>query len=91
MQRLEPSLTPRGSLYMVCLEAHFTKPAEALTSYIIIIEYRDFAMNQNILIVANESVQTQGILRGLRGVGLPAHLLPDARSTLALLKIRVQP
>jgi len=43
-------------------------------------------MNQNILIVANESVQTQGVVRGLRGVSLPTHLLPDARSTLALLK-----
>jgi DNA-binding response OmpR family regulator len=43
-------------------------------------------MNQNILIVADESVQTQGLLRGLGGVSLPAHLLPDARSTLALLK-----
>jgi two-component system phosphate regulon response regulator PhoB len=43
-------------------------------------------MNQNILIVANESVQTQGVARGLRGVSLPTHLLPDARSTLALLK-----
>ena len=43
-------------------------------------------MNQNILIVANESLQTQGLIRGLRGVSLPAHLLPDARSALALLK-----
>ncbi len=43
-------------------------------------------MNQNILIVANESVQAQGLVRGLRGVSLPTHLLPDARSTIALLK-----
>jgi two-component system, OmpR family, phosphate regulon response regulator PhoB len=43
-------------------------------------------MNQNILIVAKESVQTHGLVRGLRGVSFPTHLLPDARSTLALLK-----
>jgi two-component system phosphate regulon response regulator PhoB len=43
-------------------------------------------MNQNILIVANDSLQTQGLIRGLRGVSLPTHLVPDARSTLALLK-----
>jgi two-component system phosphate regulon response regulator PhoB len=71
----------------MCLETHFTKPAEVLTSNISLIEYPRFlSMNQNILIVADESVQTQGLLRGLRGVSLPAHLLPDARSTLALLK-----
>ena len=43
-------------------------------------------MNQNILIVANESLQAQGLIRGLRGVSLPTHLVPDARSTLAWLK-----
>jgi len=43
-------------------------------------------MNQNIVIVANESVQTQGLVRGLRGVSLPTHLLPGARSALALLR-----
>ena len=43
-------------------------------------------MNQNILIVAKESVQTQGLVRGLRAVGFPTHLVSDARSTLALLK-----
>jgi len=43
-------------------------------------------MNQNILIVANESLPVQGLIRGLRGVSLPTHLVPDARSTLAWLK-----
>jgi two-component system phosphate regulon response regulator PhoB len=57
-----------------------------LTIYTRLIVYIHLAMNQNILIVANESVQTQGLARGLRGVGLPTRLLPDARSTLAFLK-----
>ena len=45
-------------------------------------------MNENILIVANESIQTRGFVQALRGVGLFARLLPDARSTLAVLKNR---
>ena len=43
-------------------------------------------MNQNILIVASESVQIQGLVRGLRGASFSTHLLPDARSTLGLLR-----
>ena len=43
-------------------------------------------MKQNILIVASESVQTQGLVRGLRGASFSTHLLPDARSTLGLLR-----
>jgi two-component system, OmpR family, phosphate regulon response regulator PhoB len=45
-------------------------------------------MNENILIAAKESTQTRAVVQALRGVGLAARLLPDARSTLALLKSR---
>jgi two-component system phosphate regulon response regulator PhoB len=45
-------------------------------------------MNENILIVAHESMPTRSLVQGLRGIGIPAHLLPGARSTIALLKDR---
>jgi two-component system, OmpR family, phosphate regulon response regulator PhoB len=45
-------------------------------------------MNENILIVANESIQTRSLLQGLKGIGIPAHLLSDARSMMAFLKDR---
>ena len=44
--------------------------------------------NQHILIVADDSVQTTGLLRGLRGLGLTADLLPTARSAFAFCKDR---
>jgi two-component system phosphate regulon response regulator PhoB len=44
--------------------------------------------NQHILIVADDSGQTTGLLRGLRGLGLTADLLPTARSALAFCKDR---
>jgi two-component system phosphate regulon response regulator PhoB len=43
-------------------------------------------MNENILIVANESIQTRSLLQGLTGIGIPAQLLSDARSVMAFLK-----
>lgn len=43
-------------------------------------------MNENILIVADESIQTRGLVHQLRGVGFSAHLLPNARSAMTLLK-----
>jgi two-component system, OmpR family, phosphate regulon response regulator PhoB len=45
-------------------------------------------MNENILIVAHESIQIRSLLQGLRGIGLPAHLLTGARSSIAWLKDR---
>lgn len=45
-------------------------------------------MNKNILIAANESANTKGLLQGLKGMGIPAHLLPSARSTMAFLQGR---
>ena len=45
-------------------------------------------MNKSILIVANESIQTRGPLQGLGSIGITAHLLPNARSTMAFLKDR---
>ena len=45
-------------------------------------------MNENILIVANESIQIRSLLQGLRDIGLPAQLLSDARSMMAFLKDR---
>jgi hypothetical protein len=45
-------------------------------------------MNENILSVANASIQTRGFLQALRGADLSARLLPDAGSTLAVLKYR---
>src|SRR3984957_10634711 len=45
-------------------------------------------MNEHILIVADESAQTQGLLQGLRGIALPAHLLPTGRAAMAFLKDR---
>src|ERR1700720_2736395 len=44
--------------------------------------------NEHILIVANESGPTTGLLRGLRGLGLTADLLPTARSAFAFCKDR---
>lgn len=43
-------------------------------------------MNQNILIAAKESAQTQGLVRGLRADGFVTHLVSDARSAFVLLK-----
>jgi hypothetical protein len=48
-------------------------------------------MNDKILIVANESIQIRGFLQAVRDVGLAARLLPDTRSTLAVLKDRFRP
>ena len=48
-------------------------------------------MNENILIVAHESIQTRSLLQGLRGIGIPAHLLPGARSSIAFSKIAARP
>jgi two-component system phosphate regulon response regulator PhoB len=45
-------------------------------------------MNDKILIVANESIQMRGFLQAVRDIGLAARLLPDGRSTLAVLKDR---
>jgi two-component system, OmpR family, phosphate regulon response regulator PhoB len=45
-------------------------------------------MNDHILIVANESIQTKSLLQGLKGIGTPVHLLSTARSTIAFLKVR---
>jgi two-component system, OmpR family, phosphate regulon response regulator PhoB len=45
-------------------------------------------MNEHILIVADESAQTQGLLQALRGIALPAHLLPTGRAAMAFLKDR---
>ena len=45
-------------------------------------------MNENILIVANESIQTRSLLQGLRGIDIPAQLLSNARSMMAFLKDR---
>jgi two-component system phosphate regulon response regulator PhoB len=45
-------------------------------------------MNENVLVAANESIHTRGLLQGLRGIGIAAHLLPSARSTMAFLQDR---
>lgn len=45
-------------------------------------------MNQNVLIAANESIQIRGVLQGLRGIGIPAHLLPNARAAMACVQDR---
>ena len=45
-------------------------------------------MNKSVLIAANESANTKGVLQGLKGMGIPAHLLSTARSTMALLQGR---
>src|SRR5277367_3467603 len=45
-------------------------------------------MNKNVLIAANESANTKGLLQGLKGMGIPAHLLSTARSTMAFLQDR---
>jgi DNA-binding NtrC family response regulator len=45
-------------------------------------------MNKSVLIVANESAHTKGLLHVLRGMGIPAHLLSTARSTTAFLQDR---
>jgi two-component system, OmpR family, phosphate regulon response regulator PhoB len=45
-------------------------------------------MNKNVLIAANESAQTRGLLQALNGMGVPAHLLCTARSTMAFLQER---
>ena len=43
-------------------------------------------MNKNVLIAANESAHTKGLLQGLKGMGISAHLLSTARSTMAFLQ-----
>jgi two-component system, OmpR family, phosphate regulon response regulator PhoB len=68
--------------------AHRDVRDKALTIHTILIEYSDFAMNENILFVGNDSIQTRGFVQAVRGVGLAARLLPDAGSTLAMLKDR---
>jgi two-component system, OmpR family, phosphate regulon response regulator PhoB len=45
-------------------------------------------MYENVLIVGNDSIQTRTFVQAVRGVGLAARLLPDAGSTLAVLKDR---
>jgi two-component system, OmpR family, phosphate regulon response regulator PhoB len=45
-------------------------------------------MNENVLVVAHESIHTRGVLQGLRSIGVSARLLPSARSTMALLQDR---
>ena len=45
-------------------------------------------MNKSVLIAANESANTKGLLQGLKGMGIPAHLLSTARSTMAFLQDR---
>ena len=45
-------------------------------------------MNENILIVAPESLQTRNLLQGLRGIGIPAYFVAAGRSSIALLKDR---
>ena len=45
-------------------------------------------MNKSVLIAANESANTKGLLQGLKGVGIPAHLLSTAHSTMAFLQDR---
>jgi two-component system phosphate regulon response regulator PhoB len=45
-------------------------------------------MNENVLVAANESIHTRGVLQGLRGIGISARLLPSAHSTMALLQDR---
>jgi glycosyltransferase A (GT-A) superfamily protein (DUF2064 family) len=45
-------------------------------------------MNKNVLIAANESAHTKGLLHGLKGMGIRAHLLSTARSTMAFLQDR---
>lgn len=64
------------------------QPGKLLTIYTHLVVYPSFTMNENILIVANESIQTRGLVHQLRGVGLSANLLPNARSTVTLLKDR---
>jgi two-component system, OmpR family, phosphate regulon response regulator PhoB len=45
-------------------------------------------MNENVLIVANQSLQTKGLFQALRSLGVHPHLLPDARSAMVYLKDR---
>src|ERR1700754_2897203 len=45
-------------------------------------------MNENVLVVANESIQTKSLLQGLRSIGIPANLLTTARTAMAFLKER---
>jgi DNA-binding response OmpR family regulator len=45
-------------------------------------------MNDNILVVADESIQTRDLVHQLRAAGFCAYLLPNARSTIAVLKDR---
>jgi two-component system, OmpR family, phosphate regulon response regulator PhoB len=45
-------------------------------------------MNEHVLIAANESIQIRGVLQGLRGIGIPAHLQPSARSAMAFFQDR---
>src|ERR1700676_1998407 len=45
-------------------------------------------MNENVLVAANESIHTRGVLQGLRSIGISARLLPSARYTMAFLQDR---
>jgi two-component system, OmpR family, phosphate regulon response regulator PhoB len=45
-------------------------------------------MNKSVLIAAYESANTKDLLQGLKGMGIPAHLLSTARSTMAFLQDR---
>jgi two-component system, OmpR family, phosphate regulon response regulator PhoB len=65
----------------------FPKAAsQHLTIYTVLVVFNVFPMNENILIVANESLPTKGLLQGLRGIGISPHLLSHARSAMAFLK-----
>jgi two-component system phosphate regulon response regulator PhoB len=83
-------LAPKKPFSGECLGVLFfsLEILQALTIYTFSIEYAAFVMNESILVVANESIQTRGFVHALRGVGLATRLLPNARSTLAVLKDR---
>ena len=65
MQRLEPSLRPRGSRLFGVLGDPFHETRRSIDKQYHFNRVSAISlMNQNILIVASESVQTQGLLRG---------------------------
>jgi two-component system, OmpR family, phosphate regulon response regulator PhoB len=45
-------------------------------------------MNENVLIVANQSLQTKSLFQALKSLDIHPHLLPDARSAMVYLKDR---
>src|SRR5207249_1123645 len=59
-----------------------------LTIYTKLVAYRHFPMNENILVVADQSIQIRGLVHQLRAAGFSAYLLPNAHSTIAVLKDR---